>query len=142
MGPADATDLTVDLRGVHKSFGKAHVLNGVDLQIPRGMIAGFPEPNGSGKSTTIRILLGLLRADSGTAIVLGREAWGDAAEAHRHLAHVPGDVNLWPGLAGGECIDLLCRMRGGTRQGAVVELTERFHLDPRKKSRVYSKGNR
>ena len=140
--PADPADLAVDLRGVHKSFGTAHVLNGVELQIPRGVIAGFLGPNGSGKSTTIRILLGLLRADSGSVSVLGREAWGDAVEAHRHLAYVPGDVNLWPGLTGGECIDLLCRMRGGTRQGAVAELTERFQLDPRKKSRAYSKGNR
>lgn len=140
--PPDPTDLAVDLQGIHKSFGKAHVLNGVDLQIPRGVIAGFLGPNGSGKSTTIRILLGLLRADSGTATVLGRDAWRDAVEAHRHLAYVPGDVNLWPGLTGGECIDLLCRMRGGTRDGAVEELIERFQLDPRKKARAYSKGNR
>lgn len=141
-GSAGAGEFAVDLRGIHKSFGRAHVLDGVCLQIPRGVIAGFLGPNGSGKSTTIRVLLGLLRADSGTATVLGQDAWRDAVEIHRRVAYVPGDVSLWPGLTGGECIDVLGRMRGGLRSTDVAELVERFQLDPRKKTRTYSKGNR
>lgn len=139
---AEPGELVVDLREIHKSFGRAHVLDGVTLQIPRGVIAGFLGPNGSGKSTTLRVLLGLLRADAGTATVLGRDAWRDAVDLHGRLAYVPGDVTLWPGLTGGECIDVLGRLRGGLDAGRAAELTQRFQLDPRKKARAYSKGNR
>jgi ABC-2 type transport system ATP-binding protein len=105
-------------------------------------VHGFLGPNGSGKSTTIRILLGLLRFDAGAARLLGGDPWTDAVELHRRLAYVPGDVNLWPNLSGGEAIDLLGRLRGGLDTAKRAELLERFDLDPTKKGRAYSKGNR
>ncbi|MFI6287282.1 ATP-binding cassette domain-containing protein [Streptomyces sp. NPDC051018] len=129
--------------GLHKSFGRTHALDGLDLAVEAGEVHGFLGPNGSGKSTTIRVLLGLLRADSGAAQLLGRDPWHDAVELHRRIAYVPGDVTLWRNLSGGEVIDLYGRLRGGrldrTRR---ADLIERFELDPTKKGRTYSKGNR
>jgi ABC-2 type transport system ATP-binding protein len=132
----------ITVSGLHKSFGKTHALDGLDLDVDTGEVHGFLGPNGAGKSTTIRVLLGLLRADAGAAQLLGRDPWADAVELHRHLAYVPGDVELWPGLTGGEAIDLLSRLRGGTNRQRRDELIERFDLDPTKKGRAYSKGNR
>ncbi|WP_157251683.1 ABC transporter ATP-binding protein [Nonomuraea typhae] len=132
----------IAVQGLHKSFGKAHALAGLDLTVRAGEVHGFLGPNGAGKSTTIRILLGLMRADSGSARLLGGDPWKEAAELHKRLAYVPGDVNLWPGLTGGEVIDLLGRIRGGLNKERRAELLERFELDPRKKARTYSKGNR
>jgi ABC-2 type transport system ATP-binding protein len=128
--------------GLTKNFGQVRALDGLDLTVTQGEVHGFLGPNGAGKSTTIRILLGLMRADSGTARVLGGDAWRDTSSLHRRLAYVPGDVSLWPNLSGGEIIDLLGRLRGGVNQKRRTELLERFDLDPRKKSRAYSKGNR
>ncbi len=125
-----------------KSYGKVRALDGVDLEVPQGEVFGFIGPNGAGKSTTIRILLGLLHKDSGEVSMLGGDPWQDAVELHRHLAYVPSDVNLWPGLTGGEVIDLLGRMRGSYSTKRRAELLERFSLDPSKKCRTYSKGNR
>src|SRR3954470_4641436 len=119
--------------GLHKSFGRTHALDGLDLDVETGEVHGFLGPNGAGKSTAIRVLLGLLRADSGAAQVLGRDPWADAVELHRRLAYVPGDVELWPGLTGGEAIDLLARLRGGLDGKRRTELIERFDLDPTKK---------
>ncbi|MFG1948679.1 ATP-binding cassette domain-containing protein [Nonomuraea sp. NPDC048826] len=127
---------------LRKSFGRAHALNGLDLTVRAGDVHGFLGPNGAGKSTTIRVLLGLMRADSGSVRLLGGDPWKDAAELHRRLAYVPGDVNLWPSLTGGEVIDLLGRLRGGLDPARRAELLERFELDPRKKAKTYSKGNR
>ncbi|WP_433157939.1 ATP-binding cassette domain-containing protein [Kribbella sp. CA-247076] len=127
---------------LHKSFGQVKALDGLDLSVPAGQVAGFLGPNGAGKSTTIRILLGLLRADAGDVSVLGRHPWVHAVELHRRLAYVPGDVSLWPNLTGGEAIDLLSRLRGGADKTRKAELLERFELDPTKKGRTYSKGNR
>ncbi|EID10947.1 ABC transporter ATP-binding protein [Mycobacterium xenopi RIVM700367] len=107
-----------------------------------GEVHGFLGPNGAGKSTTIRILLGVVKADGGTARLLGGDPWTDAVELHRQIAYVPGDVTLWPNLTGGETIDLLARMRGGIDEKRRAELIERFDLDPCKKARTYSKGNR
>ncbi|MFI9552559.1 ABC transporter ATP-binding protein [Nonomuraea endophytica] len=132
----------IAVQGLHKSFGKAHALDALDLTVHIGEVHGFLGPNGAGKSTTIRILLGLMRADSGSVRLLGGDPWKDAAELHRRLAYVPGDVNLWPSLTGGEVIDLLGRIRGGLDRTRRAELLERFELDPRKKARTYSKGNR
>ncbi|WP_151484299.1 ABC transporter ATP-binding protein [Streptomyces albicerus] len=132
----------ITVSGLHKSFGKTHALDGLDLDVETGEVHGFLGPNGAGKSTTIRVLLGLLRADSGATQVLGRDPWADAVELHRHLAYVPGDVELWPNLTGGEAIDLLSRLRGGINKQRRDELIERFDLDPTKKGRAYSKGNR
>ncbi|WP_406095305.1 ATP-binding cassette domain-containing protein [Streptomyces sp. NBC_01013] len=128
--------------GLHKSFGRTHALNGLDLTVETGEVHGFLGPNGSGKSTTIRVLLGLLRADSGAAQLLGRDPWSDAVELHRHVAYVPGDVTLWRNLSGGEVIDLYGRLRGGLDDARRADLVGRFELDPTKKGRTYSKGNR
>ncbi|WP_019926562.1 ABC transporter ATP-binding protein [Nocardia sp. BMG111209] len=132
----------IDIRDLYKSFGHVHALDGLDLTVDEGEIHGFLGPNGSGKSTTIRILLGILRAGSGHAVLLGSDPWADAVALHRQVAYVPGDVTLWPSLTGGETIDLLARMRGGIDTTRRAELIERFDLDPRKKARSYSKGNR
>src|SRR3954451_17267912 len=132
----------IAVSGLTKSFGATRALDGVDLTVRTGEVHGFLGPNGAGKSTTIRVLLGLLRADSGTATLLGGDPWRDAAELHRRLAYVPGDVNLWPNLSGGEVIDLLGRLRGGLDPKRRAGLLERFDLDPTKKARTYSKGNR
>jgi ABC-2 type transport system ATP-binding protein len=125
-----------------KTFGATRALDGLDLEVQDGEVHGFLGPNGAGKTTTIRILLGLLRADSGSVTLLGGDPWRDAAHLHRQLAYVPGEVNLWPNLTGGEVIDLLGRLRGGLNQRKRADLIERFGLDPTKKCRTYSKGNR
>ena len=128
--------------GLVKAFGGFHALDGLDLEVATGEVHGFLGPNGAGKSTTIRVLLGLLRATAGEARVLGGDPWRDAVALHRRLAYVPGDVNLWPTLTGGEAIDLLGRLRGGLDPERRQDLLERFELDPTKKGRAYSKGNR
>lgn len=128
--------------GLTKAFGRTKALDGLDLTVHTGEVHGFLGPNGAGKTTTIRILLGLMRAGGGRATLLGGDPWTDATELHRRLAYVPGDVTLWPNLSGGEVIDLLGRLRGGLDGKRRAELVERFDLDPRKKGRTYSKGNR
>jgi ABC-2 type transport system ATP-binding protein len=128
--------------GLVKTFGPTRALDRLDLSVETGEVHGFLGPNGAGKSTTIRVLLGLLRADSGRAEVLGADPWHGAVALHRRLAYVPGDVELWPNLTGGEAIDLLGRLRGGLNLARRAELIERFDLDPTKKGRTYSKGNR
>ncbi|MFJ6378915.1 ABC transporter ATP-binding protein [Kitasatospora sp. NPDC092039] len=132
----------ITLSGLRKNFGRTTALDGLDLTVETGEVHGFLGPNGAGKSTTIRILLGLLRADGGSARMLGKDPWRDAVELHRRLAYVPGDVELWPNLTGGEAIDLLSRLRGRLDRRRRDELIERFDLDPTKKGRSYSKGNR
>ncbi|MFE4209400.1 ATP-binding cassette domain-containing protein [Streptomyces goshikiensis] len=132
----------IRVAGLHKAFGRTHALDGLDLSVATGEVHGFLGPNGAGKSTAIRILLGLLRADSGTAELLGGDPWADAVALHRRVAYVPGDVTLWRNLSGGEVIDLYGRLRGGLDRDRRAELTERFELDPTKKGRTYSKGNR
>ena len=132
----------ISTEGLVKRFGRTRALDGLDLTVRTGEVHGFLGPNGAGKTTAIRILLGMTRADGGTARVLDGDPWSDATELHRRLAYVPGDVTLWPNLSGGEAIDLLGRMRGGVDKKRKAELLERFDLDPRKKARAYSKGNR
>ncbi|MCW2901168.1 MAG: transporter ATP-binding protein [Streptosporangiaceae bacterium] len=132
----------ISVTGLVKTFGATRALDGLDLVVHTGEVHGFLGPNGAGKSTTIRILLGMMRADAGTARLLGGNPWSDATGLHRRLAYVPGDVTLWPNLSGGEVIDLLGRMRGGLDKRRRADLLERFDLDPRKKGRAYSKGNR
>jgi ABC-2 type transport system ATP-binding protein len=137
------TDPVVRIEQLVKTFGATRALDGLDLTVAVGEVHGFLGPNGAGKSTTIRALLGLLRTDSGALSAFGMDPWADSVAIHRRLAYVPGDVNLWPNLSGGETIDMLLRMRGiepaGTRR---AELLERFDLDPTKRGRAYSKGNR
>jgi ABC-2 type transport system ATP-binding protein len=132
----------IAVSGLRKSYGKTVALDGLDLSVAEGEVHGFLGPNGSGKTTTIRILLGLLRADGGTARLLGGDPWHEATALHRRLAYVPGDVTLWPSLTGGEVIDLLGRLRGSLDAKRRALLLERFELDPTKKARTYSKGNR
>jgi ABC-2 type transport system ATP-binding protein len=132
----------ITLAGLVKTFGHTRALDGLDLTVQTGEVHGFLGPNGAGKTTTIRILLGLMRADSGTARLLDADPWRDTTELHRRLAYVPGDVTLWPNLSGGEIIDLLGRLRGGLDQKRRADLLERFQLDPTKRGRAYSKGNR
>src|SRR5215468_9448306 len=132
----------IEIENLVKTFGRTRALDGLDLSVATGEVHGFLGPNGAGKSTTIRVLLGLYRADSGTVRLLGGDPWHDVTELHRRLAYVPGDVTLWPGLSGGEIIDLLGRLRGGLDAKRRAALTERFALDPAKKARAYSKGNR
>ena len=133
---------TISISGLVKTFGPTRALDGLDLEVRTGEVHGFLGPNGAGKTTTLRILLGLLRPDTGSARLLGGDPWRDAVALHRRLAYVPGDVTLWPSLSGGEVIDLLGRLRGGLDPKRRSELLDRFDLDPRKKARTYSKGNR
>ena len=135
-------ELAISVSNLVKTFGKTRALDGLDLAVESGEVHGFLGPNGAGKSTTLRVLLGLIRKDAGGARLLGGDPWREAVVLHRRLAYVPGDVTLWPGLTGGEVIDLLGRMRGGLDEGRRAELLERFELDPSKKTRAYSKGNR
>ena len=132
----------IDISGLRKQFGHIVALDGLDLEVSTGEVHGFLGPNGAGKTTTIRVLLGLLKADEGQVDLLGGDPWSEATELHRRLAYVPGDVSLWPSLTGGEVIDLLGRLRGGLDEGRRASLLERFDLDPTKKGRTYSKGNR
>jgi ABC-2 type transport system ATP-binding protein len=132
----------IETSGLTKSFGTTRALNGLDLTVAAGEVHGFLGPNGAGKSTTIRILLGLLRHDAGSVQLLGADPWRDAVQLHRRLAYVPGDVSLWPNISGGEAIDLLTRLRGNVDRDRKNELLARFELDPTKKARTYSKGNR
>jgi len=132
----------ISISNLVKTFGRTRALDGLDLEVATGEVHGYLGPNGAGKSVTIRVLLGLLRTDSGSATLLGGDPWRDAVDLHRRLAYVPGDVNLWPNLSGGEVIDLLARLRGGVDQRKRDDLIERLALDPRKKARSYSKGNR
>jgi polyether ionophore transport system ATP-binding protein len=132
----------IAIHNLVKTFGRTRALDGLDLTVETGEVHGFLGPNGAGKSTTIRVLLGLLRADAGVTRLLGGDPWRDVATLHRRLAYVPGDVTLWPNLSGGEVIDLLGRLRGGLNEQRRAELLERFDLDPTKKGRTYSKGNR
>jgi len=133
---------TMSMSGIAKRFGRVQALDGVDLTVAPGEIYGFIGPNGAGKSTTIRILLGILKADAGTARVFGRDAWSDAVEIHQRISYVPGDVNLWPSLTGGEVIDLFVRLKKSGDKAYRKELIERFDFDPTRKCATYSKGNR
>lgn len=137
-----STEMAVDVQGLKKNFGGVHALRGLDLTVPTGQVTGFLGPNGSGKTTTIRILLGLLRSDGGRVRLLGGDPWAEAVALHGRIAYVPGDVMLWPNLTGGEAIDILCRLSGPLDPKRKEVMIERFELDPTKKARAYSKGNR
>jgi len=136
------SSVAIKVRDLHKAFGSTKALDGLDLEVETGQVMGFLGPNGSGKSTTIRVLMGLMRQDQGQVEVLGQDPWRHAVELHRRITYVPGDVNLWPGLSGGETIDLLGRLGTGLDPARRAEMIERFDLDPTKKGRTYSKGNR
>ncbi len=133
---------SIDVEGLVKDFGSVRALDGLDLCVDEGEVHGFLGPNGSGKSTTIRVLLGLLRRTAGRVRLLGGDPWADATALHARLAYVPGEVSLWPQLTGGEVIDLLGRLRGGLDERRRQTMLEKFDLDPTKKTRAYSRGNR
>ncbi|MEV0729240.1 ABC transporter ATP-binding protein [Polymorphospora sp. NPDC050346] len=137
-----STPPAIEIHDLRKTYGHVTALDGLDLLVAPGEVHGLLGPNGAGKSTTIRVLLGLLRADAGRVALLGGDPWRDAVALHRRLAYVPGDVELWPNLTGGEAIDLFVRLRGGVDRARRDELCQRFDLDPTKKGRTYSKGNR
>jgi ABC-2 type transport system ATP-binding protein len=141
-GTTTTGDAVIEIHGLVKAFGATRALDGLDLVVERGEVHGFLGPNGAGKTTTLRVLLGSVRADGGTARVLGLDPWRDIGELHARMAYVPGDVALWPNLTGGEVIDLLGRLHGSLDRGRRDALLEQFDLDPTKKSRSYSKGNR
>lgn len=132
----------VQAQGLVKAFGAFRALDGLDLSVAEGEVHGFLGPNGAGKSTTIRALLGQLRLNAGKAEVFGMHPWKDSVQIHGRLAYVPGDTSLWPGLSGGECIDVLGGFQGSMDSRRRDELVERFELDPTKRARTYSKGNR
>lgn len=141
--PASETvEPVIRARHLVKRFGRVTALDGLDLTVERGEVHGFIGPNGAGKSTTIRALLGQLRLNSGALTVLGRDPWREAPVLHRRLAYVPGDTVLWPGLSGGECIDVIGRLQGTQDPRRRAELVDRFELDTRRRARTYSKGNR
>src|SRR4051812_36015649 len=139
---ATYTGPAISITALTKTFGATRALDGLDLSVAPGEVHGFLGPNGSGKTTTVRVLLGLLHPDAGEVRMLGGDPWRDAVTLHRRLTYVPGDVTLWPGITGGGGIDLLGRLRGGLNRRRRDELLEQFDLDPRKKARAYSKGNR
>lgn len=132
----------LEITNLTKRFGSFTALNNVNLKVEKGEVYGFIGPNGSGKSTTIRILLGILKASEGNATIFGMDVWKNAVEIHKRIAYVPGDVNLWPNLTGGEVIDLFVKLRGTDNKSRRADLIKKFNLDPTKKCRTYSKGNR
>lgn len=132
----------IEIGGLTKSYGRTRALSGIDLRVEPGEIHGFIGMNGAGKTTAIRILLGLLKKGGGEVKLLGGDPYRDCVALHRRLAYVPGEFSPWPNLSGGEAIDLLCRLRGKPDEKRRAELIERFRFDPRKKCRSYSKGNR
>jgi len=135
-------DYSVEINNVSKSFGKVEALKKINLQVREGEVFAYIGPNGAGKSTTIRVLLGILQATGGSAKIFGKDVWRDAVEIHKRIAYVPGDVNLWPNLTGGEVIDLFVNLRGAHDKALRERLIRDFNLDPAKKCRTYSKGNR
>ena len=136
------SEFNLEISNLSKKFGKLTALNNINLTINKGEVFGYIGPNGAGKTTTIRVLLGILKATEGNAKVFGLDAWKDAVDIHRRIAYVPGDVNLWPNLTGGEVIDLFVNLRGTFDKTLREKLIKDFDLDPTKKCRTYSKGNR
>jgi len=136
------SDFSLEITNLTKKFGKLTALDNINLAVKKGEVFGYIGPNGAGKTTTIRVLLGILKATAGNAKVFGLDAWKDAVEIHRRIAYVPGDVNLWPNLTGGEVIDLFVNLRGSHDKDLRAKLIKDFDLDPTKKCRTYSKGNR
>lgn len=132
----------VQFESISKNFGKVIALDKINLELDEGEVLGFIGPNGAGKTTSLRILMGIIQASQGIARVFGKDVWHDAVEVHKRISFVPGDVNLWPNLTGGEVIDLFVRLKKSSNKRYLDELVERFELDPSKKCRTYSKGNR
>ena len=135
-------DAVIRAEALVKTFGPVRALDGLDLEVRPGEVHGFLGPNGAGKTTTIRVVLGLIRATAGHVELFGGDPWHDAARLHARLAYVAGDVGLWPGLTGGQCLEVLAATHGGVRSARRDQLVDRFDFDPTKRVRDYSKGNR
>ncbi|MDR7696765.1 ABC transporter ATP-binding protein [Lactococcus lactis] len=135
-------DKLVEVKGLQKNFGQFQALKDVSFDVNAGEVLGYIGPNGAGKSTTIRILLGIIRATQGKVQIFGKDVWQDSIEIHKKIAYVPGDVYLWPNLSGGETIDLFLKLHGAINQEKRDQLIKKFDLNPKKKVRSYSKGNR
>lgn len=135
-------DKLVEVKGLQKNFGQFQALKDVSFEVNAGEVLGYIGPNGAGKSTTIRILLGIIRATQGKVQIFGKDVWQDSIEIHKKIAYVPGDVYLWPNLSGGETIDLFLKLHGAINQEKRDQLIKKFDLNPKKKVRSYSKGNR
>lgn len=136
------TEKVLEVTHLQKRFGKLEALKDITFNVQKGEVFGFIGPNGAGKSTTIRILLGILRSTGGSATIFGTDVWHDAVRIHQQLAYVPGDVYLWPNLTGGEIIDLFLKLNHQKHSARTDDLIHQFDLDPTKKARTYSKGNR
>ncbi|WP_228275685.1 ABC transporter ATP-binding protein [Gracilibacillus oryzae] len=134
--------IIAEINGLQKNYKSTPALKNVTMDVKKGEVLGFIGPNGAGKSTTIRILLGIIKSSGGTAKIFGKDVWKDSIKIHKQLAYVPGDVNLWPNLSGGEIIDVFMRLQGTKNAARRDELIHKFQLDPKKKARTYSKGNR
>ena len=132
----------VKVHGLQKKFGKVQALSDVTFTVEAGEVVGFIGPNGAGKSTTIRALLGIIKRDAGIAEIFGKDVWKDSIEIHKRISYVPGDVTLWGSLTGGEIIDLFFKLHGGGDKKKRDYLIKRTELDPKKKAKGYSKGNR
>lgn len=132
----------IQLSGLQKKFGKFQALSDVTFSVNAGEVVGFIGPNGAGKSTTLRILLGSIKRDAGQAEIFGKDVWKESFEIHKRISYVPGDVSLWGNLTGGEIIDLFLKLHGSGNKHKRDQLIKRFELDPKKKAKTYSKGNR
>lgn len=135
-------EIVLNIEKVQKKFGEFEALKDITFHVNKGEVFGFIGPNGAGKTTTIRTILGIIKASSGKATVFGDDVWKERVQIHQRLAYVPGDVYLWPNLTGGEIIDLFLKMNGEKHTAKTDELIKKFDLDPKKKARTYSKGNR
>ena len=142
MTSLDNATRPIQAEGLTKRYGETLALDGLDLSVGPGEVYGYLGPNGAGKTTTIRVLLGIHRPTRGRAALFGIDAWGDPVAAHRRVGYVAGEPFLWPGMTGGETMEFLARLHGGTDRAYRDELVTRFDLDTRKKVRALSKGNR
>lgn len=132
----------IKVQGLKKNFGKVAALQDITFTVNAGEIVGFIGPNGAGKSTVIRVLIGSIKRDGGRATIFGKDVWQEKMEIHKRISYVPGDLALWGNLTGGEIIALLMKLHGGGNKDKCKELIKRFDLDPNKKAKSYSKGNR
>jgi ABC-2 type transport system ATP-binding protein len=132
----------IEIKGLTKQYGKSIALDHLDLNVLQGEILGYLGPNGSGKTTTIRLMLGMIKPTSGMVAIFGEDAQKHKEEVHKSVAYVPGEANLWPFLTGIETLHLLEKVYGKTDASYRDQLIKRFELEPNKKVRAYSKGNK
>ena len=132
----------IEVEGLTKSYGSKRGITNVSFQVEEGEVFGFLGPNGAGKTTTIRLLMALLHADAGTARIAGLDVWQQSVEIKRLTGYLPGEPSLDPGLTGGQILEYFGHLRGGVDQAYLKQLIKRFDLDPSRKFRQYSSGNK